>query len=181
MRWCLSLVICLLIIPGCIWNWPRPGQGQNGYAKVMGYIPIYSTNQSLKIVQSDTPRNVTNAGKIYAYQNYFLQCEVGEGIHVIDNSIPSAAKRIVFIKAKGANEISIKGNFLYTNSYKDLLIIDISNLTSVREVKRIPNAFLVDGYLPKPPGRGYYECVDVSKGIVTDWKKDSISYTGCYN
>lgn len=177
MRTSLIVVSCLLFFTGCFWDYKNRNYNEN--YKVLGLVPIYNPDPLLKLVKTDTPRAVINAGKIYAYRNFLLQCEVGEGIHVIDNSQPSKAKRIAFIQAKGANEISIKDSYLYTNSYKDLLVIDISNLNDAKEVKRLPNAFNVNGYLPTPNKTGYYECVDVSKGIVVGWKQDSVSYNNC--
>ena len=32
---------------------------------------------------------------------------------------------------------------------------------------------------PTQPEKGYYECVELSKGIVIGWSKDSVMY-GCY-
>ena len=148
--------------------------------KVFAYKPVYSLDPALKQVSSDTPHIVKKAGKIYAYKNYILQCEVGEGIHVIDNSNPSTASRIAFIKVVGANEISIKDNFLYTNSFKDLVVINIANVLQPKETKRIPNAFAVKGYLPVPPAKTNYECVDLTKGVVIGWVQDSV-YANCYN
>ena len=178
MRNLLIVVFSSLLLSSCIWDWQN--RRSNNY-KVWGHVPVYSADPTLKAVRTDTARPVTNAGKIYAYQNYLLQCEVGEGIHVIDNTIPSNAKRIAFIKAKGANEISVKGDFLYTNSFKDLLVIDISNISAAKEVKRMPNAFNVQGYLPTPPKQGYFECVDLTKGTLVNWKQDSLSYNNCIN
>jgi hypothetical protein len=176
------LLPLLLIMAGC-WKFnvkPKPG---NDNFKVMGYKPIYSTDPALKQIASDTPRPVKNAGKIYAWQNYLLQCEVGEGIHIIDKSVPANARRVSFIRVIGANDISIKDGFLYTNSYKDVVVINISNINQPTEVKRIPNAFNVSGYLPEPPiKRVAYECVDLSKGVVTGWVQDSVAYyQSCYN
>lgn len=155
-------------------------KGNENY-KVMGYKPIYSNALSLKQVTIDTPHTVKKAGNIYAYQNYLLQCEVGEGIHIIDNSIPANAQRFAFIKVLGCNEISIKNNFLYTNSFNDMVVINISNIQQPNETSRIKDAFLVKGFLPVPPENGYYECVDLKKGVVIGWEKDSVSYNGCYN
>lgn len=148
-------------------------------AKVLGYKPLYSTDANLKLITYDTPHIVKNAGKIYVYGSYILQCEVGEGIHVINNANPANAKRIGFIKIIGANEISVRNNILYTNSYRDIVTIDINNITQPTEIGRTANAFNVSGYLPEPPERGYYECVDLTKGVVTGWVIDSVYYY-CY-
>jgi len=170
-------ILILVIFSGCI----DKGRYRYGDYKVLGFKPVYSNDLTLKLVTSDTPHRVKNAGKIYAYKNYLLQCEVGEGFHVIDNSVPMNARRIKFIKVLGANEISIKNNYLYTNSFSDLVIINIADLNYPSELKRIPNAFKVNGYLPEPPEIGAYECVDLTKGVVIGWKKDSVkNYYGCF-
>ncbi len=148
--------------------------------KVLGQKPIYSNDASLKQIRIDTAHAVKNAGNIYAYQNYLLQCEVGEGIHIIDNTISSNARRIAFIRVLGCNEISIKNNFIYTNSFNDMVTINISSLMQPVETARIANAFTVKGYLPEPTEKGYYECVDLQKGVVVGWTKDSINYNSCY-
>jgi len=157
----------------------QPNSSSYNNQKIIGSKPIYSTDPALKLVTTDTAHHVKNAGKIYAYQNYLLQCEVGEGIHIIDNTNPATAKRIAFIKVMGCNEISIKNNYLYTNSYKDLVTVDISNISHPVETQRIANAFNVTGYSPEPTETGYYECVNPSKGVVIGWTKDSI-YPYCY-
>ena len=156
-------------------------RSQNNYNyKVWGYKPVYSNDAQLKMVSYDTPHAVKKAGKIYVYGNYILQNEIGEGIHVIDNSNPATAKRIGFIKMIGSNEISVRNNILYTNSYRDIVAINISSLTQPIEISRTTNAFNVGGFLPEPPENGYYECVDLSKGVVTGWVKDSINQYSCY-
>ncbi len=167
-----------MLLSGCIklWNHHPPEYVDS---KVWGSKPIYSNDSTLKEVRIDTPHVVKNAGKIYAYQHYLLQCEVGEGFHIIDNTDPKKASRIKFLKLLGANEISIKNNYLYTNSYSDLIVIDLNNIDSPHIVKRVGSAFAAHGFLPEPPERGYYECIDLTKGVVTGWAKDSIYY-GCY-
>lgn len=171
-----SLTIVFLL-SGCIKFWDR----RSDYIdyKVWGSKPIYSNDPALKTASIDTPHAVINAGKIYAYQHYLLQCEIGEGFHIIDNTDPKKASRIKFLKLLGANEISIKNNYLYTNSYSDLVVIDINDIDKPQIIKRVENAFAAHGFLPEPAETGYYECVDLSKGVVTGWTKDSVSY-GCY-
>lgn len=172
------LMLALAMMGGGKYCTYRGGIDEN--YKVLGYKPIYSNDASLKQVRIDTPHLVKKAGNIYAYQNYLLQCEIGEGIHVIDNTSPATARRIAFIKVLGCNEISIRNNFLYTNSFNDMVTININNIMQPVETARIANAFSVSGYLPEPPENGYYECVDLTKGVVIGWQKDSVNYNGCY-
>ena len=125
---------------------------------------------------------MVNAGKIYVKGNLIFQNEIGEGIHIINNSIPANAQRTGFIKIKGSQEISIKGDYLYSNNYADLVVVNISNLTAVTEVSRIRNAFSDNNSQLVPPVRGnYFECVDNSKGTVIGWVRDSIDNPKCKN
>src|SRR6187200_2728192 len=79
--------------------------------KVLGYKPVYGEEPAAKkILYKASPSAVIQAGNIYAFRNYIFQIDPGYGIHVIDNSIPSDAKRIGFIEVKGCSQISIKSD-----------------------------------------------------------------------
>ena len=149
---------------------------------VQGYKPIYSTDPNLYKIESKPMQTVVKAGKIYVKGNYIFQNEVGQGIHIYDNSNPANAKRIGFIKILGSEELSIKGNFLYSNNLNDLVVIDISNISAVTEVKRLKNAFHTAISLQVPPVSGsYFECVDQSKGVITGWAKETLNNPKCRN
>lgn len=154
--------------------------------KVLGYKPVYSNDSSLLRVYADLPQDVKFAGKIYVKGSYIFQNDLGYGIHVIDNNNPSQARRVGFIHIPGNSEMSIQGNFLYTNSFDDLLVIDISNWQNVVEVKRIPHAFSAGNqerynfFIPLPEHQVYYECSSFWQGIQTGWVKDSIYNTNCF-
>jgi hypothetical protein len=127
-------------------------------------------------------KNVVNIELSSVSKNYFIkQRNASEGIHIINNSNPANAERIGFIKIKGSEEISIKGNYLYSNNFSDLVVIDISNISNVVEVNRVRNAFYAISTLSVPPRHGYFECVDNSKGAVTGWIQDSITNAKCQN
>jgi hypothetical protein len=151
--------------------------------KVWGYKPVYGTETAAKnIIYTDTARPVVNAGNIYAFHNYIFQMDAGLGIHVIDNSNPSAASRIGFITVKGCSQISIKDDKLYTNSYDDLVVLDFSNLATIHEVSRLKGVFTEYRYgspLAQPPATGYYECPSYN-GFVVGWVRDSVSKYSCY-
>ncbi len=152
-------------------------------AKVMGYKPIYGADSTVKkLVYSNTPQPVVVAGNIYIKDNYIFQLEVGKGIHVIDNSVPALASRIGFLTVNGSSQISVKGNFLYTNSFDDLVVIDMSNVNQIMEVKRVKGAFpegRVNYYYAQPPQAGYYECPRYDS-LVIGWRRDSVYTNGCF-
>ena len=49
-------------------------------------------------------------------------------------------KSIAFIKLEGNYDISIKNNYLYADSYGDLVILDISDIHNIKKAKRLENA-----------------------------------------
>jgi hypothetical protein len=66
-------------------------------------------------------------GKVYLMDDYLFIVEKGEGVHIIDNKNPANPKAIRFIRIAGNWDIAAKGSHLYTDSYADLLVFDISN------------------------------------------------------
>ncbi len=171
----------MLLFSSC-WKWKtpiNPPQNFKVYGNKVIYMPLSNAKQ---ISYSSVALAVINPGKIYVKDNYIYQVEQGKGIHIIDNTTPSSAYRVGFISIYGCTEISIVGNYLYTNNLDDLVVINIGNLNNVNVVKRkqtFPSG-LYDYYQAQnPPSRGYYECPRADSGVVSGWRKDSLT-TGCY-
>ena len=170
-------ILLLLLFSAC-----KPDKTNSVIGKVSGFKPVYSTSAELYLIQNKPARAVTNAGKIYVKDNYIFQNEMGEGIHILNNSNPANTLRSGFISIKGSQEIAIKGNYLYSNNYDDLVVVDITNVNNVKEVNRVKNIFYKNNFQLSPPaGSGYFECADNSKGIVINWVRDSITNPKCRN
>lgn len=118
-RW-LSLVILVLSFNSCLKD-----ECQRTYTI---YRPIY---KSLAQIRADmkgwSPQSLTNTGKIYTWGSYIFINEIDKGIHVIDNSDPSNANNVAFIYIPGNVDIAIRGNYLYADSYNDLVVFDVSD------------------------------------------------------
>lgn len=180
----LLLFFCTVLLCSC-WKFnngynsrPQPPQ-----QKVWGSKPVYAAKTFAEKIDY-TPHNhsVLQAGNIYAFGHYIFQVDVGRGIHVIDNNVPAQAERIGFITVNGCGQISIKGSYLYTNSFADLVTIDIADPANVHEVGRVPNAFpemMYDYPLVQPEESGYYTCPNQYDSVVVGWVKDSI-YMSCF-
>lgn len=170
-------ILLLLLFSAC-----KPDKTNSVIGKVSGFKPVYSTSAELYLIQNKPARAVTNAGKIYVKDNYIFQNEMGEGIHILNNSNPANTVRSGFISIKGSQEIAIKGNYLYSNNYDDLVVVDITDVNNVKEVNRVKNIFYKNNFQLSPPaGSGYFECADNSKGIVINWVRDSITNPKCRN
>lgn len=149
-------------------------------AEVDGWAPVYSNGSDITVIKSMPPQNIDKGGKIYIKGDTLYQVESGKGIHVILIKQPSNPQKLAFISVTGAQEMAIKNNMLYTNNLNDLVVIDISKTDSAKLVDRVSSVFhMVDA--TRPPGTGYYECVDKSKGTVVGWEQKLLKYPKCRN
>ncbi len=106
------------------------------------YKPVYKTlTEARANMKSSAPRDVENPGKIYLYGNYIFLNEVQQGIHIIDNSQPTAPKNVAFINIPGNVDMAVNGNILYADSHRDLVAFDISNPKQAVAKKFITNVF----------------------------------------
>ena len=147
--------------------------------KVQGYAPIYLPAQKAHQISAGTAQPTVHAGKIYAYNNYLFQVEEGEGIHIIDNTIPQQAAKVAFLTVPQCTEIAIRSNYLYTNNISDLVVFNLANITAPVLVKRLENAFPVINQEYPPAASGYFECPDPSKGLVVGWQLKMLENPTC--
>lgn len=128
------------------------------------YKPKYKSLAQIKTeTGSVAPRQLESPGKIYFKDNYLFISEAGKGIHVIDNHDPHQPVAISFINVPGSFDLAITDNILYTDSYVDLVALDISNVANVREVGRLSGLFNTYGSIGLQ--------VDPVNGVITDWEK----------
>lgn len=152
----------------------------NKDTKSYGYVPIYANKNSVISIDILNPKTTVNPGKIYAYGNYIFQNDIGEGIHVIDNTNKQNPIKIKFIAIPYSNEIAMKDSILYSNNLTDLVVFDLSNPVNPKLINRVKNVF--PEFSKKYPNEQdvYFECADTSKGVVVGWKKQTTINKTCY-
>ena len=143
----------------------------------MGYKPIYSDYASIRKVESLSAQKLRNPGKIYIKDKYLYVNEIGEGIHIYDNSDKTKPKAISFISIPANQDISVKGDVLYADNGDELVAIDISKPLEIKVLKRIERAFPYPSF---PKERGNFECVDPTKGFVIRWEYTELENPKCY-
>ncbi|CAN0605707.1 unnamed protein product, partial [Ectocarpus sp. 12 AP-2014] len=121
------------------------------------------------------PVPIVTSGKIYAYGDYIFVNDVNQGFHVINNQNPSNPEPIAFIKLEGNNDISIKNDEIYADSYGDLVIFDISDINNITLSSRIVNAIYNNDvwmFNTEFPQADFYEYgdIDYDKDIVVGWE-----------
>ncbi len=106
------------------------------------YTPQYRSMESVRTsVDILPPQPVEKFGKIYLHGTTLFITEPDSGIHVINNADPSIPISQSFINLPGAHDLATKGNYLYADSFLDLVVFDISDKTNITEVKRVEDVF----------------------------------------
>lgn len=159
--------------------------------ETFSYNPIYLDQDSLESMVKTLPaRDVVRPGGLYYKDGYVYVLELGEednqyhyfedgsysynlrltetGIHVIDDTNPAAPVHVAFINIPGINGMTDRGNSLYTDSFTDLLVFDISNPKIPELDQRIKNVYQNLGY------SGIY--VDETFGIITGFESTPVAY-----
>lgn len=135
----------------------------------MAYTPVYMSQSELEgAVQVDAPRDLVNPGKIYTYQDYLIINELGQGVHIIDNSNPAAPQNLAFLVTPGSYDMAISCGKLYLDSSTDLVVFDFQNPVRPVVLSRVPNTFP-----HKTTFNGFV--ADPSLGKVIAWEKEVIT------
>jgi len=139
------------------------------YVTYTANVPVYLSYDELReSVKVEQPTALVNPGKIYFKDNYIYINEYRKGIHVIDNSNPSAPVNAGFISIPGNVDMAIRDNYLFADSYIDLVVLDISSINNVKEVSRTEKIF--EYYLPEYDTKYEVAPIDPDKGVVVSWE-----------
>ncbi|MCU0455892.1 MAG: hypothetical protein MUE74_06275 [Bacteroidales bacterium] len=139
------------------------------YKTYFGNAPVYLSYEELRsAVKVSEGAELQNPGKIVLKGDYIFIIDEMKGIHAIDNSNPSSPVKKAFVELPGVTDISVSGNALYADSYVDLVILDIQDISDIREAGRIEN--LLSYILPLTGNNHPQAYVDTHRGVVTAWE-----------
>ena len=139
-------------------------------------MPVYMDRQSFKkSVKVTSSEDIAVPGKIYFKDNYVFINEALKGIHVINNINPANPVFVSFISIPGNMDMAIKDSILFADSFVDLVALNISDISNIREVGRVDSIFPYS--LPPLTERNQFPFgkVDASKGIVVGWETKVVS------
>jgi len=134
-----------------------------------GNSPVYMSYEDLRLtIKQTNARELDNPGKLYFKDNYIFIVEEMKGIHIVDNSDPANPQNISFIEIPGVADIAVKGTILYTDSYVDMVAIDISDLSAIHEVGRVED--MLPYTIPQYDEEYPVAKIDEEQGVVVDWE-----------
>lgn len=166
--------LLLLLVTGCTYN---PDLRTSEVGEVEGYVPVYGTveDTEIRLVASQP---VQNPGKIYTYGKFLLINEQRKGIHVFDNTEPANPEPIGFIKMLGNTDMAIRNDVLYANHLGNLVALTVRDFSTLEKAGSLSLGNWDKG-LAAPRGH-YFECLDLSRGVVVGWKKQTLLNPSCY-
>lgn len=142
-----------------------------------GKKPVYVPFSALNDIRSEAPRPITLSGTIFLRDTLLFVLEQRQGIHVFNLADTANTVNVAFLKIPAATDFTVAGNRLYVDSWKDLVVIDISNLQQIEVVGRITDVLQPPLYPPLYDG--IFECVDETKGAVIGWEDAQLENVHC--
>ena len=128
-------------------------------------------------ITAESPKNLSEPGKIYIYQHYLFIVESGAGVHILNNADPASPQNIAFLSIPGCVDLAVLNNNLYVDSYYDLLSFDISDPSHPDLQCRIADVFdfdnwtSINGFEDNLPVAG----IDPEKGVIVGWTQEEIN------
>lgn len=168
--------------------------GVSKRSKTMGFAPVYGTKADLLAsIKMTPPRNLTQPGKIYVYNDLLFVNDANDGVLVIDNADPSNPEKLGFLSIPGNNDIAIRNGYLYADYGLGIVTLDISDINNPvstsfierqeSDISLVPPDWMIEKFrseVETQDGRVYFECVDPSKGLVIKWENKELKNPSCY-
>lgn len=175
MRKSVLLVLVVLLFHSC--------QDYKELGNVDCMVPVYFDPDDATAIKTSAPRAFGDLGGIAERGDYIYLTEKLEGIHVVDNSDPNVPVTVLFWEVPGINLFTLDADRLYADNGRHLWVIDITDINNIKVVDKEEDIFLgnEEETVLRPPDsyNGYFECVDRSRGIVIDWKMETIENPKC--
>jgi hypothetical protein len=159
-----TLLLLLVIASGCADKTVR---------SFMANTPVYTPVETWRAqpFTFEATRALKTPGKIYLYNNLLLVNEFLEGVHFFDNSNPSSPIELGFLPVHATQDLAVRNNILYVDSYTDLISFDISDPRNPTFHQRLTNIFQFNNYVFMEGFDGTYPMVEIdpNQGVVTGW------------
>lgn len=139
-------------------------------------VPLYLSFEELRqpvTVMASSP--LKKPAKFWRKDSYLFVSDLNTGIHIYNLSNANSPVEVAFVNVPGVVDIAVKENYLFADSYTDLLVIDISNPSNPFQVKRLNNVFPYNPFkVEANPGFPVVN-PDETKGVVIGWKIEKVT------
>lgn len=142
-----------------------------------GKKPIYKAIEELEAITNLSPQIVQQSGPIFLLDSLFFMTEYKKGIHIYNIADSTQIRSLTFIQIPAVTDFTIENNYLYADSWRDLVTIDISDLYNIKLLSRQENVF--EPLLYPALYNGFFECVDESRGAIVGWEDVFLENVNC--
>lgn len=111
---------------------------------------------------------IESNGKIVVYGDYLFINEPKKGFHIFDNSNPNSPLALAFVPVVGNLDITVKNDYLYADSYIDLLVFNLETPDNPRL------AYRAEGVI-EPKHRNIHFNLDDDAGVIIGLEENSSS------
>lgn len=138
--------------------------------------PIYLSWETIReggVLLSDKygenyQKQLKKADKTYTYKSLLLINETLSGVHIFDNSDPENPVYLDYISLLGNQDMAIKDQYLYLDSFTDLVVFDLADISAAPVRKT--NVFIYpDPTDNLPSDLQFKESYAASKGLITGY------------
>lgn len=149
-----------------------------------GMAPIYIDGMNESLIKSVEPIPFGTLGAIVERGSFIYICEIGKGIHVVDNTDPASPKNIRFWEIPGVSIFTLNATRLYADNSLHLWVIDITDIHNIFVIDIEEDVYLDNTtslVLRRPPldYTGYFECVNQENGVVINWEMKLLDSPQC--
>ena len=135
------------------------------------YISMSELRENTQIEMSES-QQIEKPGKLYGYDNYLFGIDHLKGIAVwqLDHE---QTTQIGYIRIQGVTDVSVRNDFLYANSYVDLVRVDLNsaNFTSIRLNDAFEYIYEEANFQLPSRTYFYYKSMSESRGIIIGYQE----------
>jgi hypothetical protein len=102
-----------------------------------GKRPVYVAEAELKDIRNELPGAVQQSGTIFLRDTLLFLLDEQRGVFVYSLADTLNSRVLTFFKIPAVTDFIISGNIMYADSWRDLVVIDISDLYQIRETNRV--------------------------------------------
>ncbi|HVG14816.1 MAG TPA: hypothetical protein VM935_07645 [Chitinophagaceae bacterium] len=170
----LSTFFVVTFFTGC----KKSNTEESNLRTITMYSPVYKSLSEVRAGMKSAPAEPLEAtGKIYLFGKYIFLNEANKGIHIIDNSNPRKPKNMSFVNIPGNTDIAAQGDYLYADSYGDMVVLNISNPENIRVAHIVEKAFLDRSWYYRNNNSSNPDSIMIVAGYT---KKDTLVEVGSY-
>ena len=145
----------------------------NGEGKKPVYLPV----SELGDIGSRASEPIVESGTIFLRDTLLFILEQRKGIHVFNLKDSLNTVNMVFLKIPAITDFTLSDHYIYADTWRDLVTIDVADLFNIHETSRIRD--VINPALYPLLYEGYFECVDESKGAIIGWENAVLDHAKC--